>query len=85
MANRSQCWRRQAGGVVAESVDGRTWTWHLSGVMYRWCLLGHLEVVLGKRVARVAYWKTLQAALAYTAGYHDAGVDERRGEMRGRY
>jgi len=85
MSKYSRLRRKQAGGVVAQSIDGRTWTWPLSGVIYRWCLLGHLEVVLGKRVARVAYWKTLEAAMAYSAGYHDAGLDARRGEMRGRY
>jgi len=85
MSKYSRLRRKQAGGIVAQSIDGRTWTWPLSGLIYRWCLLGHLEVVLGKRVARIAFWKTLEAAMAYTAGYADAGHDQRRGEMRGRY
>jgi len=85
MSKYSRRRRKQAGGVVAQLIDGRTWTWSLSGVIYRWCKLGHLEVVLGKRVARIAYWKTLHAAMAYTAGYADAGLDFRRGGMRGRY
>jgi len=85
MADCQQIRRKRCGGVLAASVDGRTWTWTVGSQMYRWCLLGHVEIVSGRRVARIAYFRQLTEAIAYTIGYHDCAADARSGRASYRY
>jgi len=60
---------RRIAGVVATTIDFRTWTWSIGTTLYRWCKLGHLEIVGKKECARINYWHKLEAAVAWTVGY----------------
>jgi len=79
MRNGQKPREKRQNGVVASSLDGRTWTWSTCHTVYRWCRLGHLEIIVGKNVRRVAFFRRLEAAVAYTCGYHDALRDTRSG------
>jgi len=68
---------RRVGGIVATTVDGRTWTWSVANVNYRWCKLGHLEINCNGRCARVGYHRELSAAISWTLGYNAALRDNR--------
>jgi len=70
---------KRQNGVHASTIDGRTWTWTVDHQLYRWCRLGHLEIVSGKKVKRASYFRRLEAAIAWTSGYHDALRDMRQG------
>jgi len=68
---------RRVGGIVATTLDGRVWTWSVSLVKYRWCKLGHLEIIWNGRCARIGYLRELSAAISWTLGYHAALRDLR--------
>jgi len=71
--------KHRVGGVIATTVDGRTWTWSVGPVYWRWCRLGHLEVLVEGRCGRINYWKSLDAAIAWTIGYGEGREHYRRG------
>jgi len=72
---------RRVGGIVASTVDGRTWTWSVLHHAYRWCKLGHLEYWTPKQCARIGYHRELSAAISWTLGYHAALTDARLGRV----
>jgi len=61
---------RTVMGIRAERGDGKIWTWQVRNYVYRWCPLGHLEELRQDGgIVRIAFCKTIDAAIAYTVGW----------------
>lgn len=82
MALRNGCGTRVIRGAHATTVDGRTWTWSVRCQLYRWCKLGHLEILCSSRCGRIGYWRSLEAAVAWTLGYAEGTADGRSGREK---
>jgi len=80
---RGKVWTRRIAGIVARCVDGRTWTWSVGLIRYRWCKLGHLEIVGSRACARINFWRKLDAAIAWTIGFGEGLHRHRSGYMPG--
>lgn len=74
--------KKQVLGMDCYTEDGLLWSWTLDDVTYRWCKIGFCEMVYADgRIKRVMHSKTLEGAVGYTCGYHDASRLAQRGNM----
>jgi len=78
MAKKERVRMKDIIGVRCTSADGNVWTWNLGGRFFRWCKLGHCEMVNAATVTRVMYSKKLEGAVGYTAGWTDGFVAANR-------
>lgn len=58
-------------GIRAEKVDTKIWVWTVLNRPYRWCPIGFVEELMPDGgIIRICSVRTLDAAVAYTAGYN---------------
>jgi hypothetical protein len=63
--------KKAVSGVSCRSADGLVWSWSIDAVRYSWCKLGWLHTESQGIQKRVAFFKTIHGAVAYTMGFHD--------------
>jgi len=62
--------KRRVCGVEATKASEKIWTWTVCNRVYRWCPLGNVEEFMPDgSVQRVVHVRSLDGAIAYTAGY----------------
>jgi len=70
--------RHQLGGTIAYSENGVLWWWDSGGTRYRWCKLGHVEILSGKMIYRCGFFKQLGEAMAFTLGVAWCAAEHRK-------